>query len=212
MKTMLIAVTALLLCAAADVRATMYDVEILVFRPLDPFDDGELWPQEPGRPDIEQAVEIQPGGTMSPLSPTSFRLSDVEGALRLSRGYRPLFHLAWTQPGLGTGRAMPVHIISGETPDGTIIEGTVTLARERYLHLYVDLVMYSDDGLTPPFRLAAHRRMRSRELHYIDHPRFGVLAIVTPRYAPGEAEVAEPEAPATESGGEEPAADEAGAD
>ena len=30
------------------------------------------------------------------------------------------------------------------------------------------------------FRLEATRRMRSRELHYYDHPMFGVLVKVTP--------------------------------
>jgi hypothetical protein len=34
------------------------------------------------------------------------------------------------------------------------------------------------------FRLTETRRMRSKELHYFDHPMFGVVALVTPRPAP----------------------------
>ena len=30
------------------------------------------------------------------------------------------------------------------------------------------------------YRFINHRRMRSNELHYIDHPMFGVLVIATP--------------------------------
>ena len=49
-------------------------------------------------------------------------------------------------------------------------------------------------GKEPPalFRMHASRRMRSGELHYLDHPLFGLLALVTP-YVPPAAE--ETEAP-----------------
>ena len=39
------------------------------------------------------------------------------------------------------------------------------------------------DGPPPVFRMTTSRRMRPGELHYLDHPLFGVLVIVT-RYAP----------------------------
>ncbi|MGB5299133.1 MAG: CsiV family protein, partial [Thiogranum sp.] len=32
----------------------------------------------------------------------------------------------------------------------------------------------------PEIRLRQQRRMRSKELHYFDHPRFGVIALITP--------------------------------
>ena len=35
-----------------------------------------------------------------------------------------------------------------------------------------------------PFRMVDSRRMRSGEVHYIDHPAFGVLALATPYIAP----------------------------
>jgi hypothetical protein len=52
-----------------------------------------------------------------------------------------------------------------------------------------------------PFRLIDSRRMRSGELHYVDHPAFGVLALATPYVPP------EPEQPAAglETPGEEAA-------
>ena len=38
--------------------------------------------------------------------------------------------------------------------------------------------------------------MRSRELHYFDHPRFGMIAMVTPYDAPEDEPEPEPEAEA----------------
>jgi hypothetical protein len=43
----------------------------------------------------------------------------------------------------------------------------------------VDLV-YHRKGIETPFRLDTSRRMRSGELHYLDHPVFGVLIKVIP--------------------------------
>jgi len=38
----------------------------------------------------------------------------------------------------------------------------------------------SPTTLIKPFRLIESRRMRSKEVHYIDHPAFGILALITP--------------------------------
>jgi hypothetical protein len=84
-----------------------------------------------------------------------------------------------------------------------VVDGTFRLYRGRYLHALVDLVLYrSEPTVHPPqeqqlafhgeqqptptplpptqFRLSEHRRMRSGELHYLDHPLFGLLVEVTP--------------------------------
>jgi len=86
------------------------------------------------------------------------------------------------------------------------VEGTVRVAVERYLHLYLDLKLvdttltlnadFSDYDL-PEFRLNQHRRMRSKELHYFDHPKFGVIALITPYVPPVHAVQPEVSTPAT---------------
>ena len=78
------------------------------------------------------------------------------------------------------------------------MHGTVKISLERYLHVDVDLlyrrVVAGDssatDAVPTRFRLTAAHRMRSGDLHYIDHPLFGVLILITPfdgagRSAPG---------------------------
>ncbi len=79
------------------------------------------------------------------------------------------------------------------TPDGNLtgsytqtlaypLDGTITVAVSRYLHVYTDLALTKT--LAPAdmqsFIVKSHRRMRSRELHYIDHPKVGMLILITP--------------------------------
>ncbi len=75
------------------------------------------------------------------------------------------------------------------------LDGSVRLVLGRYLHLYTDLVLRQPviveqlDETTQQMGeqkslfdvpIRSHRRMRSRELHYIDHPLLGILIQVTP--------------------------------
>lgn len=82
------------------------------------------------------------------------------------------------------------------------IEGTIRVVLGRYLHIHTDLIFrkpvsvmdYSEaaDMYVPVDRLRAipvkeRRRMRSRELHYVDHPMLGMLVKITPIEAPAAA-------------------------
>jgi len=83
------------------------------------------------------------------------------------------------------------------------LEGKITIALSRYLHTYIDLILrrprLSDDPvLDNPAEaeylaahaadtrilnnhlLREHRRMRSKNLHYIDSPEFAMLVLITP--------------------------------
>ena len=65
------------------------------------------------------------------------------------------------------------------------LDGTVTISLGRYLHVYTDLALTKrrtsggSPGLQTYF-FKDHRRMRSRKLHYIDHPKMGMLVLITP--------------------------------
>jgi hypothetical protein len=76
-------------------------------------------------------------------------------------------------------------------PLRTPLDGTATVGLQRYLYLALDLVFQPGDlpplvdgTPMPPFRLTETRRMRSKELHYFDHPLFGAIVLITPRPAP----------------------------
>ncbi|VAX06979.1 hypothetical protein MNBD_GAMMA26-2001 [hydrothermal vent metagenome] len=94
-------------------------------------------------------------------------------------------------------------IIESQPPAPPKLEGTILVTVNRYLHVYLDLIRYAkkpptyaiDDEFpvhdfivkTPAFttyRMQSHRRMRSGELHYLDHPLMGALIKITPYKLP----------------------------
>lgn len=66
------------------------------------------------------------------------------------------------------------------------VSGQVTLIMSRYLHFNVNLHYYrpqiNESGETEfvSYPVVSERRMRSREIHYIDHPLVGVIVLATP--------------------------------
>ena len=179
--------------AAAD---RWYLVEIIAFDDLE--GDGihaEVWPGDPGEPDVEGAVELTNSGGESRAfrlaARSELQLRDTWGALRRSARYRPLLHVGWRLPGLGRNAARSARIGPhlGTGRDGTVVRGIVNVSLARYLHLEIDLlydrsrtdaVTALDEAVPTRFRLRSKRRMRSKELHYVDHPLFGVLVLITP--------------------------------
>ena len=172
------------LCAAP----RLYDVEVIIFSNNGAASDEELV----DRPDAQLAPDrgTGPAGEFTALP---------------ARGYHVLFHRAWRQPAYDRARAVgyPVHTPAAGRHGS--VSGTVTLLKERYLHLDVDLRMttgaavtapYADGpGGAPVYRLSERRRIRSGELHYFDHPRFGMIARVTPYVSPEEQATPEEGAP-----------------
>lgn len=74
-----------------------------------------------------------------------------------------------------------------------LLDGTFTLRRERFLHVDADLgynksyvpkdntqATDAAQPLTQYVRMVQSRRTRGDELHYLDHPLFGVLFVVSP--------------------------------
>lgn len=73
------------------------------------------------------------------------------------------------------------------------LEGTINVVITRYIHFYTDLVyraertnpLFLDDSSQPQkvlvdYEIKSHRKMKSRELNYIDHPIVGILVEATP--------------------------------
>jgi len=196
----------LLLLAVPGARAEtdLYDVEVIIFSNDSPRTDAELM----DRPGTDAA---QARGSFSPdafteLPGDAFRLNSIRSALAGSRRYRVLSHRAWRQLAYDRAHAVayPVHVAAARGRDG--VTGTITLLKERYLHLVVDLRLTAADGTASApdqdgtgSRLAEKRRIRSNELHYFDNPRFGVIARVTPyqeaeeQAAPGSSEETVPD-------------------
>ena len=74
------------------------------------------------------------------------------------------------------------------------LDGTVKVVLGRYLHVYTDLAYrrpfsinatsgnnaLGRDTILADFAIKTHRKMRSKTLHYIDHPLLGILVEIRP--------------------------------
>ena len=130
------------------------------------------------------------------LSSSSFvwdteRLGFRSTKTRLQRsGYRIVGHGMWFQPVPDRDAPVPLLLqLGGQTATGLYeVEGTISMTRGRYLHLDVQLWMNEQGSLVGKrnnfIELRESRRMRSREVHYLDHPAFGMLVRVVPADVP----------------------------
>lgn len=166
----------------------IYDIEVVVFMNNSATDDGEHWAQ----PLLDDGhTGFFPDGEFTELSNDHFSLKGVSQNLERSDSYSILFHRAWRQLAYDKNKAVAYPVHSTVQEGGKSVEGSVKLMLERFLHLDVNLflmssngneeVIYSDaPGNIPLFELREKRRIKSTELHYFDHPRFGAIAKVTP--------------------------------
>ncbi len=130
-----------------------------------------------------RAFRFEPGGTMVLMS--------EDGRLQRSGAYRVVLHRAWIQPVPDRDQLQPLLIQVGDRIGAVWrIEGYLGITRGRYLHLdtrlwYTPNSSPNTQTQAPSYmELREQRRMRSGELHYLDHPKFGVLARVDPVQPP----------------------------
>ena len=136
------------------------------------------------------------GGTPLPPDVVPTELVHLAAPLRaLQHGnrYHVLKHAAWIQTLTGKREAATVRL--SQLPSFSQVTGTVRIYENRLLFLEVDFAFrgavsshspdaqttgadvppYGSDPRTMIFRLKEKRRVKLNELHYLDHPYYGVL-------------------------------------
>jgi hypothetical protein len=162
-------------------HAQLYQVEVVIFsqpagtsaeRPPRP----PLPAEGPAGPMTDPTLSLLPEGFSVPQLPRTLEAV----ARRLNTGgYRLLWHQAWIQPPLAReGPQLALLAALGQGPATPGLEGTMSLVAGRFLHLGVDLTLSSAAGLEAELR--QRRRLRPRVQQYFDHPRIGIVAVVTP--------------------------------
>ncbi|MEM1437570.1 MAG: CsiV family protein [Pseudomonadota bacterium] len=119
----------------------------------------------------------------TPLPPETFRLADTSAAIERRGEFERLLHASWRQPVYGPDEETSLDLERvGQLPPE--LGGTASIYVTRFLHLKLDLALadtrapISDTG-TLIYKLDERRKMRSTELHFFDHPRFGALALIS---------------------------------
>lgn len=180
--TLLVALLVLPTFSTAQAPATLtYDVELVIFRNLGGGNSPEQWSMNDSvAHSSDDAEAVDPAASEAPfpkLAADRLKLNAIYDTLKRSRAYQPLAHLGWTQPATDRASTHFVSLNALGLDDG--VAGRAALARGRFLHLTLDLTLQIP-GDDTRYVLKQTRRMRSTEMHYIDHPRFGVVALITP--------------------------------
>ena len=193
-NSLLLSLTLLGIIPAAHADETPnYTIEVIV------FENHALkgWTEEQWSDEIE--LPITEGSTSvftrdkRPLYIQTRDRSLNEVAKKMSNGYRILFHQAWSQNASGSKNA-PTVLIENDRKDGAQMMGTVKLYKTRFAHVEIDLEFekaipvqvreaFAENqqiGLEDlpshwRFNLKEARKIKNGQLHYIDHPLFGVL-------------------------------------
>lgn len=144
----------------------------------DAIDSGE----EPAAPEsVDPTAETDTVAvSFSRLDAADYRLGDQYQRMRSSRDYRPILHTAWRQPVLPAEQETTLQLTSvARVPDN--LGGEIRLFVSRFLHLTLDLKLAGERSGTDSliYALTEQRKMRSGELHFFDHPRYGAIALIS---------------------------------
>ncbi|MCF7970547.1 MAG: peptidoglycan binding protein CsiV [Methylococcaceae bacterium] len=97
---------------------------------------------------------------------------------RLSRAgsYRPFYYQSWRIPVSSERVSLPIHIAS----EVQNLQGWIKIQRGNLLHVVADLEYSPSKSKGLIYRIAEKRRILLNEVHFLDHPYFGVLLKVSP--------------------------------
>ena len=184
-----------LVCVSAP-AVDFYDVEILVFRQLDSQgDDEEL--EVPNIRHLELNLELQDlldRTSAIPLEPAiEGYLSHPAQRIGSSRDYEILFHGRWSQTTSDRKAAPYIRIDLPAIRRSHTLTGVLRLFATDLL--YVDTFLRyrpakqqatnqtsesTGPNTQPYYFLKERRRVKFREVHFLDHPKFGILLTVWP--------------------------------
>ncbi len=184
--------------AACAGHAHCYQVEIIVFQNTSAKAlQSETWASPQQMPNTTNAINLSYTNNQSAyrlLPRSSFNMAQQAAALRRKANYRILSHIAWEQPLPDPHNAHSV-LISAGSNNGWNLNGIITLSRVGLINVASNLILnmpvselssteqnttFANRGFAS-FQLRQHQRMRVNEIHYFDHPLFGMLVEVTRR-------------------------------
>ena len=205
MKILVIALTSLISWLPFQVSAEQektppkVQIEVIVFQSLALRGwTEEYWPDILELPNTEKATQFNADdGYARLLNAQSFTMNNEVEKMTTDKGYDVLAHFAWQQPAQTREDAKPILIdqfVQQRRLESSILFGTIRMYQERFSHIQVNLEIDRQiprailerftahqqldiDWITEGWRFQINesRRVRYGEIHYLDHPIFGVL-------------------------------------
>ncbi len=165
--------------AAPNVASANYEVEVLVFETrLPDLEGSELWTRA-GKPTDPTAITVE-------SMPPSGDFASVMDALRSDSHYHVLLHKHWMQSAESKSTG-PAVLLS---TDNNEVNGTLKFYLSRFLHVELNVLYQPQSGAigaavstndgAPAYLISEQRRVKSNDMNYFDHPKFGVLVRISP--------------------------------
>ena len=177
--------------------APRYNVEIIVFQnyALKGWTE-EFWPETHDSVTLENSTS-ELSRQIAPLfiSEAYQQIDHLEDRLK-SAGYGVVYHTAWQQNAVNKRSTATTRFEGGS--GGTSVLGTLRLVKTKFEHIYLDMELsrvipekvrlaFAEqhklhvDALPRSwnFKISEHRKIKPKEVHYIDHPLFGALVRIT---------------------------------
>jgi hypothetical protein len=116
-------------------------------------------------------------------------LNETYNKLKRSADYRPLLHASWIQPAQSNQVNRGILLNVTDNYGIEIVKGILKIQRGHYLHLIMDMeyapgqfssTQNAEFSEPVIYHLKEKRRVRLNEIHYLDHPKFGIILIIKP--------------------------------
>ena len=172
-------------------KSTWYSVEYIIFK-INTSDgqQQEPWTKEPfSAPETAISFNtVKPSNRIKRLTPKQLQLHGAYNRLKRLASYAPIKHEGWLQELNEKDTIRPIHIL--KNMGNGALNGIITFRRGRFLHVDLDLQLNEqfenlsaqnsvsntvESTPTMLYRLKQTRRIKTGDLHYFDHPKFGVM-------------------------------------
>ena len=189
-----------LMTAVAHAEVRPYALEVLVFSRPEPVQSiTEVFPAtEPQAPASFDLLFALNSGfkNLTPLPDSSQVLRNSALRIQTQLNGQILFHKRWIHPLTENQQSNPWFQITGTADNGFSLNVYLRWSIDRFIEVNADLrvtragVRQAPDGtpLDEVYVLREFRKMSSKDIHYLDHPAFGVIIAAEP------IELAEPQA------------------
>ena len=141
-----------------------FQIEAIVFQQSAP--NTELFDQ------VE--AELEPVSVYAAAKAGSKSLQNIYNRLRRAGGYQPFSYQSWRAPVKSDRISLPINI----TDEAENLHGWLKIQRGNLLHVLADIEFGPTETIEGDalfYRIIEKRRVMLNEVHYLDHPFFGVL-------------------------------------
>lgn len=172
----------------AEALPKLFQVELIAFEINSASNkNNEYFPAYPLLPDYTDsqplATEEDESQTFRSLGRTALKLRREENLISKKADYQILLHESWLQNDTNIQKVL---LDTSQAPEQTsLLKGTIQVKKGYYYYVDLHLELRPNNSVSSHnenthYVLNTKRRLKSNELNYIDHPKFGVLIEIFP--------------------------------